>query len=305
MDIAATARLGFVAEDSIFGENNITMNLLDIVNRTLPPEPWAEGDNIPWNDPGFSRRMLKEHHDQSADSASRRAEIIEKHVNWIHGGLLKGEPGKILDLGCGPGFYASRLTKLGHNCVGIDYSPASIEYAREQADADGLNIDYRLGDIREAEFGDGFDLAMLIFGEFNVFCREHGKKLLNRIDDALTPNGILLLEVQSYDGVKSSGNAPRTWYTSSGGLFSERPHICMKEAFWDGAREVATKRYFVVDAESGRTTRFAQSAQAYTADAYLSLLQDSGFAEIEFYPLLGGAEDNCVGDLITIVARKG
>ena len=25
------------------------------------PEPWDEGDNIPWNEPGFSRRMLREH----------------------------------------------------------------------------------------------------------------------------------------------------------------------------------------------------------------------------------------------------
>ena len=43
------------------------MNLLDIVNRTPAPIPWDEGDNIPWDDPDFSKRMLAEHLSQSHD----------------------------------------------------------------------------------------------------------------------------------------------------------------------------------------------------------------------------------------------
>ena len=102
------------------------MNLLDMINRSSVPVPWAEGDNIPWHDPGFSRRMLKEHLSQDHDAASRRFEKIDRHVNWIHHKVLSGRPTKILDLGCGPGLYASRLAKMGHECIGIDYSPASI-----------------------------------------------------------------------------------------------------------------------------------------------------------------------------------
>jgi len=29
---------------------------------------------------------------------------------------------EVLDLGCGPGLYASRLARLGHECTGIDYT---------------------------------------------------------------------------------------------------------------------------------------------------------------------------------------
>ena len=36
------------------------MNLEDLINRKCPPEPWEDGDKIPWYDPGFSERMLKE-----------------------------------------------------------------------------------------------------------------------------------------------------------------------------------------------------------------------------------------------------
>ncbi|GAF81101.1 unnamed protein product, partial [marine sediment metagenome] len=107
--------------------------ILDLIERGAVPKPWAEGDNIPWSEPGFSERMLAEHLSQKHDMASRRFEVIDNHIEWVHHKLLESKQSKILDLGCGPGFYSSRLAKLGHECVGIDYSPASIKYAIEQA----------------------------------------------------------------------------------------------------------------------------------------------------------------------------
>ena len=56
------------------------MNLMDVVQRNPKPEPWAEGEKIPWNESGFSRRMLLEHLSQEHDWASRRATTIQKHV---------------------------------------------------------------------------------------------------------------------------------------------------------------------------------------------------------------------------------
>jgi hypothetical protein len=46
------------------------MTLLSLIERTLPPIAWQEGDNISWNDPGFSQHMLKEHLSQGHDWAS-------------------------------------------------------------------------------------------------------------------------------------------------------------------------------------------------------------------------------------------
>jgi len=122
------------------------MNLTDIALRILPAA-WTEGENIPWNEPGFSERMLREHLSQDHDAASRRTEKIERHIAWIYAALLAGQAGAVLDLGCGPGLYSQRLASRGCACTGIDYSPASVRYAREMADREGLPIDYRLGDI--------------------------------------------------------------------------------------------------------------------------------------------------------------
>lgn len=87
------------------------MKITDIVKRTPKPEPWVEGDKIPWNDPDFSERMLREPLTQDHDLASRRTAIVDGQVAWIHDHMLGGKPGKVLDLGCGPGLYASRLAK--------------------------------------------------------------------------------------------------------------------------------------------------------------------------------------------------
>ncbi|MCH8869835.1 MAG: class I SAM-dependent methyltransferase, partial [Chloroflexi bacterium] len=119
-----------------------------LVGRDGAPKPWSEGDNIPWNDPPFSGRMLKEHLRQDHDLASRALDKVDAHVAWIHETLLRNRPAKVLDLGCGPGFYANRLAGLGHQCVGIDYSPASIPFGQSEAANQGLSVSYLLQDIR-------------------------------------------------------------------------------------------------------------------------------------------------------------
>jgi len=35
------------------------MNIMQLITRIETPEPWSEGEKIPWNDPGFSERMLE------------------------------------------------------------------------------------------------------------------------------------------------------------------------------------------------------------------------------------------------------
>jgi SAM-dependent methyltransferase len=277
------------------------MNLNEVVQRNMSPQPWEEGDKIPWNDPGFSRRMLKEHLAQTHDAASRRTPTIKKQVNWIHQSVLGGRPSHILDLGCGPGLYSSRLATLGHTCHGIDFSPASIAYASRQT---GRKCRFTLADVRLAEFGRGYDLAMFIYGEFNVFTKKDARGILRKAHEALLHGGKLLLEISTYDGVEQLGNQPSTWYSSPGGLFSDRPHLCLMESFWDQTRHVATERYMIVDAVTGEVRRYASSTQAYDERSIKTLLRGVGFKRINFHPSLTGKEEAGADDFLVIVAEK-
>lgn len=89
----------------------MTKTLLDLINRSPSPAPWSEGDNIPWDDPGFSERMLAEHLSQEHDLASRKSATIERQVGWIFTEVLGAKPARLLDLACGPGLYTSRLAR--------------------------------------------------------------------------------------------------------------------------------------------------------------------------------------------------
>jgi SAM-dependent methyltransferase len=278
------------------------MEISDILNSLRPPEPWSEGDNIPWHDPAFSERMLKEHLSQAHNAASRKAEIIDQHVTWIHDEVLGGRQAKILDLGCGPGLYAHRLTALGHHCVGIDYSPASIRYAREQADAQDLDCTFVEADLRHAEFGRGFDLVMLIFGELNVFPRAAAADMLSKAAQALEPGGTLLLEVHTLAKVEANGQEASRWSASASGLFSAEPHLLLKESFWDPTHLTATQRYFVVDTVSHQVQRYASSQQGYRDEGYQALLTETGFRDISFLPRFGDAAAN--DDFFVILSTR-
>jgi SAM-dependent methyltransferase len=280
------------------------MNLFDIIQRTPTPAPWAEGDKIPWNDPDFSRRMLREHLSQAHDAASRRSSIIDEHLEWIQREVLHNRSSRVLDLGCGPGLYSSRLAQRGHTCVGIDFSPASVEYAREVANAQQLACDYRLDDVRHADYGTGYDLAMFIFGESNVFRPEELRHILGKAYAALNDGGHILLEVHPLAVVRRLGHQHTTWYTLEQGLFSDRPHLVLFESFWDEMQAVAIERFYIVDAETGAVTPHSSSMQAYTDEQYHYALQIAGFTDITFYPSLIGAPDERQKDLIAIVARK-
>jgi 2-polyprenyl-3-methyl-5-hydroxy-6-metoxy-1,4-benzoquinol methylase len=62
--------------------------------------------------------------------------------------LLAVEPGeRILELACGNGAFARRMTELGANVLATDFSDGMLAHARER----GGDIDYRLADATDAE----------------------------------------------------------------------------------------------------------------------------------------------------------
>ncbi|MFZ5823496.1 MAG: class I SAM-dependent methyltransferase [Bacillota bacterium] len=262
--------------------------LLDLVHRSRRPEPWSEGENIPWNDPDFSRRMLAEHLSQEHDLASRRSGIIESQVDWIHEAMLGARPGHVVDLGCGPGLYTAQLARLGHTCTGIDWSPASIDYARVVAHQEGLSPTYLLEDLRNAPLPPNQDLIMLLYGEFNVFKPADVAQILSQAYQALKPGGRLLLEAHTVNGIKADSEE-RGWWALPNGLFSDRPHLGLEESFWDETAQVKTVRYYIIDAETAETTRYAASYQAYSHEAYAAALTAAGFTEVAFRESLSEA----------------
>lgn len=254
-------------------------NLYKAVFGNIPNRKnlWDGQYKIPWNDPDFSRRMLKEHLSQEHDLASRKKEIIEAQADWIHREICDSNPGRLLDIGCGPGFYIMEFLSLGYECTGIDFSPASIEYAQEKIGG-GANL--ILGDIRETGFGTGFDIATMIYGEFNVFSPAECREILLKANSALVAGGKLLLEVHTFNAVKRIGEAPDGWYKEKTGLFSPNPHVCLIENFWFDDLYTSLQKFIVIDVLNGDVKSYRSTTKAWTEAEYKELLSDAGFVNI-------------------------
>ena len=154
-----------------------------------------------------------------------------------------------------------------------------------------LTCDYIHADIRTTEYGSGYGLVMLIFGEFNVFKPSDAGRILQKAHDALDSDGVLLLEAHTSEAMQEFGQRPATWYAAESGLFSESPHLCLQENFWDAEGETVTRRYLIIAASTGEVARYAQSMKAYTEEQYRAVIEGAGFADVNFHPSLIGAED--------------
>ncbi|TWO83149.1 SAM-dependent methyltransferase [Shewanella algae] len=254
------------------------MNINKLISQHLPIRLSPNESKIPWNDADFSQRMLENHLSQEHDWASRKLTVIERQVDWLCSQLAPGA--KVLDLGCGPGFYTQLLAKRGFCCTGVDFSPASIAYAQQQAQAAGLDIDYQLLDVRSYRPAKKFDFIMMTFGELNVFSAADAKSLLKDCANWLTLNGKLLVEVHSFDEVKRQGQAEPSWQRHSQGLFLDAPHLLLTEHAWDEALQTSSTLFWVIE-ENGKVTRFGSRMQAWQDEGYLQLLNECGFNKIQ------------------------
>lgn len=61
---------------------------------------------------------------------------------------------KVLDLGCGTGMFSIAASLMGAGMVvGYDISPEALEIARSNSGTFGLDIDFRLSDVRDVHEG--------------------------------------------------------------------------------------------------------------------------------------------------------
>ncbi len=259
-------------------------SLNTIIDRTVDEDTLWDGEyKIPWDNPDFSRRMLAEHLSQEHDLASRKQVMICEQVQWIHEHICDNTPAKLLDIGCGPGLYIEQFAALNYDCCGIDFSPASIEYAKSQLGDKAKLIN---GDIRSVEFGGGYDLAIMLFGEINVFSPDECRRILKKTFEAISPGGKLLLEVHTFEAVERMGSTPNSWYKSAPGLlglFSDDPYICLMENHWLDKQQTTLQQFHILDTADGTVTSYRSTTKAWTDDQYKQLLTEAGFTHVNIH----------------------
>jgi len=115
-------------------------------------------------------------------------ERVGAHFGRAHGASLAGL--RVLDVGCGGGLLSEPLARRGAQVVGIDASAGNLAAARRHAAAQGVALDYRLGDPAQA-LGpqELFDVVLALEVVEHV---DDVPAFVGRVARAVAPGGLLM-----------------------------------------------------------------------------------------------------------------
>jgi SAM-dependent methyltransferase len=255
-----------------------------------------------WSSPDISEMMLRYHLDSEVDLASRRVEFIERSFDWITSKFELTEASRVIDLGCGPGLYANRLARRGARVTGVDISPRSIEYAREQAVKDGLDIDYRLGDYLEMEIEPGYDLCTMIMCDYCAISPEQRVRLLRRVGDLLAPGGAFLFDVYSEAYYQTWEESVAFSEQMMDGFWSAEPYFGFLHTFRYDDEKVALEKYVIVERQ--RQTEYFNWFQHYSLASLTAEVESAGLVVSEaFGDVAGEPFDDALPEFAVVVRR--
>ncbi|MCA9937592.1 MAG: class I SAM-dependent methyltransferase [Anaerolineales bacterium] len=289
-------------------ESALVRALWRVYGRPERPPLWQNG-NLPWNDPDFSRRMLREHLDQSHGAASRQDEERARQIAWLWQKLGLETGSRVLDLTCGPGLYAVALARQGCQVLGIDFSPASIAYAHSLAASAGVTDRCRFCEQDVAAWSPeaagetaSFDAALFLYGQLAVFPRETARQLLQTAARALKPGGKLCVELLNPDRVDKADST--WWFTDDQGLWGDAPFLHLGERFWDEAAQTSVERFQVLHLQTGQFDEITLCDQVYTSEEMTGMMRQAGFADVTVFPAWDGLPLYDAAEWLVYVARK-
>ncbi|MFN8446468.1 MAG: class I SAM-dependent methyltransferase [Caldilineaceae bacterium] len=292
--------------NSSLTQRRLAQSLWKIYQRPERPVAWTNGGNLPWNEPTFAKRMLKEHLDESHSAASRRTPERAMQVEWLWEHLQLAPGMKLLDITCGPGLYSVEFAKRGCEVTGIDFSPAAIEYARWLAQRENVveRCQFREEDVRAGDWGSGrFDAATFIYGQLSVFPKEETQMLLAKTAAALKPGGRLCVELLDQERVDKKNST--WWYTDNTGLWGDRPYLHLGERFWDTEQKLSLERFQILDLEQGKLSEVLLCDQSYAVEEMVAMMQQAGFGKVETFPHWDGKAIYDAQEWIVYVAYQG
>lgn len=103
------------------------------------------------------------------------------------------EDGIVLDLGCGTGSLSIRLSNVGYDMIGIDYSMDMLNIAREKSE--GMDILYLEQDMREFELYGTVRAVLCVCDSINYILEpEEVVGVFSLVDNYLDPNGLFIFD---------------------------------------------------------------------------------------------------------------
>ncbi|MBU3905258.1 MAG: methyltransferase domain-containing protein [Nanoarchaeota archaeon] len=149
-----------------------------------------------------SEKDIEKWWNDNASGFQRDAKISTKTINWgVHTPydnklkLLTNVKGKkIIEVGCGGGQISIFLAKKGANCTGIDLSEKELDYAKNLAKIEKVNVNFLKGSFQDlSRFKkNSFDIAV---SSWAFQYSPNLNKLFKEVYKIIKPNGIFIFSM--------------------------------------------------------------------------------------------------------------
>ncbi|MFO8098495.1 MAG: class I SAM-dependent methyltransferase [Salinibacter sp.] len=226
---------------------------------------------MPWYDGWFGSNaynLVYDHRDEAE---------AERLVDFVERTIAPDDGARVLDVGCGRGRHARAFARRGYDVTGLDLSEESIAEARRRAEAEGLDISFAQGDMRDPYCEDCMDGVVNLFTTFGYFEADaENQRALRAMATALRPGGWFVQDFLNAPQVVDT-LAPETTRTTNG--------LTIREHRWiDDGR--INKEITIED--NGRTESFRESVRLYTLDDFRAMYDAVGLTLLDTYGTYDG-----------------
>jgi SAM-dependent methyltransferase len=192
------------------------------------------------------------------------ASVVEDVAFYLEEARRSGGP--IVELGVGTGRVAVPIAADGIRVIGVDSSRAMLDVCARRAALAGVDVDLRLGDLRDPPVAERVPLVICPFRSLlHMHVDEDRRRVFAAVRKLLQPDGRFIFDVfaPAADDIERTHDR---WLEREPGIF--------ERAVWNEHERTLT---LTVSGPSGETTM----ALAWLApDEWRGLLEESGF-EVE------------------------
>lgn len=121
-------------------------------------------------------------------------------LDYLNG--LGFQPKSILDIACGEGSFAVLMAKQGYKVTGVDQSQTMINLADTRAKEAGVEVCFKVEDMRDLAFNAAFDLVTCFFDSLNYLLtiKDLNDAFLGAFN-ALKPGGYYVFDMNTIHGL--------------------------------------------------------------------------------------------------------
>ena len=255
-----------------------------------------------WTDEHTSKQMLKFHLNESSDVSSRNKKFIDLSVEWIASRLNVNNETSIIDFGCGPGLYTTRLAEKGAKVTGIDFSKNSIDHAKNVAIENALEIDYVLQNYLFFETDRRFDLITMIMCDFCALSPPQRKELLQKFYRLLKPDGSILLDVYSLESFSQREEQSLYEVNLLNSFWSSEKYYGFLNTFKYNEQKVILDKHTIVEKNKIRTVY--NWLQYFSKESLITEFEVNNFKIENLYSDVAGSEFDPNSGEMVIIANK-